>query len=506
VATDTITRLTDRATYWLSARGRSIGEWWMPKGDLRRIVPRVAAVALAVIYFAIFYRLVWLRHDRFGTFDYDLGMYDQGIWLLSKGSGFMTVRGMQVFGHHANLGFLLFVPAYWLGAGPHFLNFMNTLGVVACVLPIYLLGRHHLRSDWAGFWLSAAYLFHYVPQWMIQETFHPENLAAPFIFGAFWFATTKRWKPYWWCIALALIWKEDVALVVAMMGVLVFFMFGDRRRGVWTLAVGAGWFVVATKGIIPYFSPDGAVFDGLFGALGNSATDVVITSITHPTLAGEALAEHGADKGALQMMRPFAFAAIPSPHVLLLGLPQHLVNFLSAQSFTWNTTAHYAMFPFVAVTLASIRTVATRSRKWVQWGVIAAMLCGVALTADQGAGPWSANYTSEVWAYNDTAQNRAVREMIRKIPGDAAVSADYYIVPHLAHRREIYTFPNPWISSNFGVNGRPTRSPGRVDYVIANKDPMTGDVRDTFDQLLEGSEFTIVDRSDDLYLLKRVNG
>jgi uncharacterized membrane protein len=414
------------------------------------------------------------------------------------------VRGMQVFGHHANLGYLLFVPAYWLGAGPHFLNFMNTLGVVSCVIPVYLLGRHHLRSDWAGLWLSVAFLFHYVPQWMIQETFHPENLAAPFIIGAFWFATTKRWKPYWWCIALALIWKEDVALVVAMMGILVFFMFGDRRRGVWTSVIGVGWFLIATKAIIPFFSPDGAVFDNLFGALGASATDVVVTMVRHPALAGKTLIDHGADKGAYQMMRPFAFAAIPSPHVLLLGLPQHVVNYLSAQNFTWNTTAHYAMFPYVAITLASIRTVATRSRRFIQWGVIVAMLAGVALTVNEGVGPWSTQYSSGIWPYNDTPEHAAVRDLITKVPDGAVVSADYYIVPHLSHRHEIYTYPNPWISSNFGVGGKPVRSPSRVEYVIARRGPMQGELAKLFDSLLAGPEFKVVGQHADLYLLKRV--
>lgn len=503
---DSIAGLTDRLSEWFRRRGALIEAWWTPKSVLRREVPRAAVLLGALAYFVVFYRLVWVRHDHFGTFDYDLGMYDQGIWLLSRGSGFMTVRGMQVFGHHANLGYLLFVPAYWLKAGPQFLDFMNTLGVVGCVIPIYFLGRHHLKSDWAGFWLSFAFLFHYVPQWMIQETFHPENMAAPFILGAFYFATVKKWRPYWCCIVAALIWKEDVALVVAMLGVVVFFLMKDRRRGVWTLATGAAWFVVATRVIIPLFSPNGAVYDDLFGALGSSATDVVLNTIRHPAVSGHVLMEHGADKGAFDMMKPYLFTSVASPFTLLLGLPQHVVNFLSAQSFTYATTAHYAMFPFISVTLASIRTAATRSRHAVRWGVIVAMVVGVLLTKDAGVGPWSSKYATGIWPLTDAPHNVWIREMMKKIPDDAVVSADYYLVPHLSHRHEIYTFPNPWISQNFGVGGKPRRSPDRIQYLMVATAPMQGAVKQMYDSIVASDQFVTVEQHDDLVLLKRRTG
>ncbi len=77
---------------------RSVWVWWAAHPNIRDRLPRYLAIAMCVVYFAVFERLVWLRHDHFGTFDYDLGMYDQGIWQLAHGRGFMTVRGMHIFG------------------------------------------------------------------------------------------------------------------------------------------------------------------------------------------------------------------------------------------------------------------------------------------------------------------------------------------------------------------------------------------------------------------------
>ena len=486
--------MTERARTWSPvawvARAKETTATWTRDDVLRRILPRIAFALLLLIYTIVMYRLVWRRHEFFGTFDYDLGMYDHGIWQLAHGRGFMTTRGMHVFGHHANVGFLLFVPFYWLGAGSHFLNLVNTLAVVACAIPLYAMGRKGLRSDWAGLLIAVAYLFHFVPQWMIQETFHPENLAAPFIIGAVWFATERRWRPYWICIALALIWKEDVALVVAMLGTAVAIMTGEVKRGALTILAGAVWFVVAVKGIIPFFSPEGAVFDGLFPAeLGSSAEEVVINGVRHPSRVGFHLKENGAEAGAFDLMRPYAFTAVASPHLLLLGVPQHVVNFLSIQNFTWSTRAHYVMFPFVAVTLASVRTVITRTRVWLSWLLIAAMLGGVWLTRDQGVGPWAEPSRQGHWPGEDAIVNPALREGLALIPDDAVVSAPYMLVPHLSHRLEIYTFPNPWRSSNFGPGVEPlTRDPGRVDILIIRPETLAGPDVETYDQIVAAGD------------------
>ena len=496
-------RRVDASTAELDRIGTVLWGRWEQTNLLRRWAPRLLFGVLFIWYFVTFERLVWMRHSNFGTFDYDLGMYDQGVWLLSRGRQFMTVRGMKVFGHHANIGYLLFVPAYWLGfGGAQFLDIMNTLGVMLVTIPLFALGRRHLRSDWAGLLLAAIYLFHFVPQWMIQETFHPENLAAPFLVGAFYFASASRWRAYWWCVAFALIWKEDVGLYVLMMGVVVLLLFRARRVGVFTMIAGALWFLVATKAIIPFFSPEGAVFDNLFGALGASANAVVINSIRHPTLTGRILADHKAEEGALRIIRPYGYVPLGAPLLFLMGLPQHLVNFLSIQNFTWNPQAHYVMLPFTSVTLAGVRTVVTRTRVWLSWGLIAVMAIGVASTQDQGVGPWTQNGKAGFWPTTDSPRNVAIRKLMKKIPDDAIVSTSYFILPHMSHRPEIYTFPNPWRSQNFGVHGE-TRNPARIQYVLLNRDPLQGEDKTLFEQILASNEFDVLDRIGDLYLLKR---
>ena len=61
---------------------------------LRR--PSVAAGLLIATYIGVFGRLTWAQHENFGTFGYDMGLYDQGIWLLSRFQDpFVTIRGLH---------------------------------------------------------------------------------------------------------------------------------------------------------------------------------------------------------------------------------------------------------------------------------------------------------------------------------------------------------------------------------------------------------------------------
>jgi uncharacterized membrane protein len=510
----TVGAVVDDRTAQIQSRGR---EWWSRWEDatwVRRRVPQLALVVLLVWYFAVFEHLVWQRQANYGTFDYDLGMYDQAVWLLAHGRHFMTVRGMDVFGQHANFGFILFIPFYWLGAGSQFLDVMNTLGVVACAVPIYFLGKRHLRSDWAGLALAAVYLFHFIPQWMIHETFHPENIAAPALLGAFYFASVQKWKWYWWCVAFALIWKEDVGLYVLMMGVVIVLLYKARRVGIGTIVVGAVWFLFTTRVVIPAFSPSGAVYDSLFGVLGPTATDVVVNSIKHPTLFGRTLAQHKAEDGFVRMVRPLGYVPLGAPVVMLMGLPQHIINFLSVQSFTWDPTAHYFMFPFISVMAAAVRTVISRARVWMAWALMGVMVIGVVATQDQGVGPWTNNAAIGFWPTVSTPRDHKIANLMAKVPGGVAVSANSDLVPHLAHRPEIYTFPNPWRSSNFGPGSKPAhRSPHRVQWMLIEQGQLTGEDATLFTTILRSDQFSVVAMSnladpgtpaDNLYLMRRI--
>src|SRR5262249_39711365 len=66
----------------------------------KRPWPECVLALLVVVWSFEFIRLPMLRYDRYWTFGFDLGIYDQGTWLLSRGKDpFVTIRGLEIFGH-----------------------------------------------------------------------------------------------------------------------------------------------------------------------------------------------------------------------------------------------------------------------------------------------------------------------------------------------------------------------------------------------------------------------
>jgi hypothetical protein len=75
---------------------------------------------MMALFVGTFVWLTWLTHARFGSFGFDLGIFDQGVWLLSRlRDPFVTIRGLPLFGDHASYILVLVAPLYWLWADPH---------------------------------------------------------------------------------------------------------------------------------------------------------------------------------------------------------------------------------------------------------------------------------------------------------------------------------------------------------------------------------------------------
>ena len=129
----------------------------------------LAGVAAFTIVFG---RLGVTHYQNFGSWSFDMGIYDQGFWLVSRGGqSFITVRGLELWGHHVNLVALLFVPFYWLGAGPSFLYVAQAFALGSGRAAVYLIARDRFERPWVGVTFAAAYLMYAPIQWITSANF-----------------------------------------------------------------------------------------------------------------------------------------------------------------------------------------------------------------------------------------------------------------------------------------------------------------------------------------------
>ena len=160
---------------------------------------------------------------------------------------------------------------------------MQASGAIA----IFLLARDRLHDRWLAVALAAVLLLNPTYQWLTWEFFHPDALAiAPLLF-AYWAARTERWKWFVLFAVLAAACKEDVALAIAVMGVLIA-VRGNRKIGLITLGASIAWYTIATRVIIPWQNGIGPFYDSFFGDLGKNPIEVGTHLATHPREARRA--------------------------------------------------------------------------------------------------------------------------------------------------------------------------------------------------------------------------
>lgn len=467
-------------------------------------LPQALLVVLILVYVVVFGVLVWQRHDRFGSFGFDMGIFDQAVWLAARGKSLITVRGLDLFGHHANVAFYLLAPFSWLGAGPQFLNLLQVGALGLSAVPLYLLGRHRGLSPWIALAPAAAFLLHPSTGLLAWELFHPETIAIVFVLFAYLASVKERWGWYGAALIVAVAWKEDVALFAVVLGLLVF-VRGHRRVGGWTMGLSAAWFLFVNRILLTAVNGEGAFYDQFYGDLGGSPFDIAWTALVHPTQIIERLTSAEAIEYLWMLNAPFALVMLVAPAALLLAVPQLLGNLLSINAFTRDITYHYTALPLAAAALASVEGLAVVRRDRLIRRVLAGVMVLAALAgaARWGAAPFGDRYDEGLWPQAGDARRAVKERAVALVPDDAAVSATYHFVPHLSRRERIYEFPNPFAERNWGVRGEETHDPDTIDWIAVDRTIMGQKDRLVLEQALTRGDWEVLLNAGEIVVARR---
>ena len=481
---------------------RTFDAWGLPEGVL---------AVLVMVWCVEFTLLPKLRFDRFGTFGFDLGIYDQGTWLLSRGRDpFVTIRGLELFGHHANVFLLLLVPFYWIGAGPIFLLVVQVLAQASGAIAIFMLARDLLRSRWAGVALAATLLLNPTYQWLTWEFFHPDAVAIGPLLFAYWAARNRRWR--WFTVAaiLAVICKGDVALAIAVLG-LVILLRGDRHRGAIVAAASTAYFFIASRVLIPFENGIGPFYDSFFGDLGRSPTEVGFNALRHPTKTWHLATADDRRTWYWNTFAPWAFAPLLDLRVLAIAVPTIFVNVVSSFPYTRDYRFHYSAIVVAGCAVATVEAIAwisNRSKeRFVTQGVlVSVVLVSAAVTSVMwGCAQYSRNYGDGMWPLKSDPRVAIKQAAVKMVPAQATASVAYNIDTHMAHRAGIYEFPVPWCNVNWGVRGEHLDDPAKVEYLVLDRD-LVNDRRDRALLLdLLSDEFSIVSENQRILVAKRLH-
>jgi len=495
---------------------------------LERLGPPAVVVALVALYAGVFGHLTRRQHANWGSLGFDTGIYDQGMWLLSQGRDpFMTIRGMDYWGHHVALIGYLFAPVYRLGGGVEVVTAIHTAWVAVGAVPLWLLARDRwapVGSDGARSWrwvaLAApvAYLLHPAVNWVTWWLYHPDSLAITPLLFAWWLARAERWRWFAVACAVAMACKEDVALAVAVLGVVVVLRgrlfprsragLAQRRAGLLTVAAAAAWFLLVSKVVIPLRNDHApAFYESYFPSLGASLGEILRNLVLHPSRALRLVTRPRVPDYALKMLGPVGFLTpLLGPLGLLVAGPQLGVNLLVEVQDGATIKSQYASLPIVGLFLGVVEGIALLRRRPPLLRAAAVWLVGCAMIGSHlyGLAPLSRDFDRGVWADTPRHNVAELDQALATVPPLGGVAASWNVVTHFTHRPIVYEFPNPWVSSNYGPTGNDVGDPTTVDWIVVEHSALGDKEEALLARLLAvGGGFEAVQAGNDVTVARR---
>ncbi len=231
---------------------RALSALWRLSDPLRR---RKFLLLLVLVDTFLFSAISILRHRRFES-AWDLAVFDQAIWLYSRGGAAnVTVRTNlpeNLLGDHFHPIVALLAPGFWIIDRAEALLVTQGFLLALSVVPVFLFAerRHGKAVAWIS---SVAYSLYWGLQRTAEFEFHEIAIAVPLIAFAIYFIDLKARKGYFACLILLVFTKEDMPVLVAFFGIYLL-LLRQYKDGLISLLAGVACFPLITKVVIPFFS------------------------------------------------------------------------------------------------------------------------------------------------------------------------------------------------------------------------------------------------------------
>jgi uncharacterized membrane protein len=429
------------------------------------------------------------QHRAFETGRFDLGNMVQAVWSTAHGRPLDVTEldGEQInrLGAHVDPLLAAFAPLWWLWPSPAMLLVVQAVAIAFGALPVFWLARKHLASERIAALSALAYLLYPTVQWLALDDFHPVALACPLLLYGIWYLDEERLLAALPFLGLAVLTKEEVALVVAGLGVWCWLARG-RRAGAAIAVIGvvvAAFFLAV---VMPHFREgEPSAFYGRYENVGGSPLGILETAVTDPLVLLQALTEGRDLTYLLQLSLPLVGLFLAAPLLLVAALPELAANLLSETVTQTSIRLHYTA-PIAAILVAGAVFGAARFPRLIPL-LLAASLAGAVFL-----GPlWSGELVPERVSTHDRVAERAVA----LVPGDAPVSATNGLGAHLSARRRVFSFPVVREAEWVAVDLR------RPSYLDRNSTSSTAAV--PLAQLILSGDWSRVLDEDGIVVLKR---
>jgi uncharacterized membrane protein len=456
--------------------------------------------------YALVYGVITSIKFRFYLYsDFDLAIFTQATDQALRGKLFISIRGMNWLGDHVSLILFVIAPLYAVLRHPMTLLLLQCVILALGALPVFALARRELGHEGVALTFAALYLLHPAVGYTNLFEFHPEVLATSTLLATFWALSARRLGFTILFAGLSLACREDVAMVVMMLGLASLLPGRPRRFAFALLALAVGSLVLSFAVIRPAFSSTAAEYGRMYEDWGATLGEVAWNVLKDPLRAIGTFFSTAGDPGDTLLKRhywphmlvPLLFLPLLSPVTLAVALPVLAEHFLSSRSQQHWMHYQYTALVTPVLVVAAVRGLGNLVRlvaggrsapaaighpgraRWLAVAVAGAALLA-SLVCNLLYGPllrqgWIAvpGLPQRNWPSAHDRTRRAIRDrMVARAPREGGVVAGFEFLARLASRRNVHSLHHLY-SGFYTFSTQPYPVPSGIATLLAD----VGDVR-----------------------------
>lgn len=447
-----------------------------------------------IIFFTFIYAFAAIiRHNHFESFAFDLGIFDQAIWLYSRFKiPYSTIKGMIILGDHFTPSLAFLAPFYWIYSDVKTLLFLQALIIGLGALPIFLIAKKFLKNILLSLIISFSYLMYFGLQNALLFDFHEIVILTGLIPWLIYVAIEKKWLAYFLLLLIIIGLKEDAPIITASIGLFFMVKFREYRIGLITIIISVISFFLITKYLIPKINPAGFHYQPIIPVTPYDWWE----TFTYPPVKIKTL---------IVSFLPFLFLPIFSLSGLIPIFVHFLEHFPGKELIgRWDIYLHYRapLASFMAIgTIFGISSIFQRLKNQRNKVTANLLLAGsiVMMTLfTQYFFHLPLNSLFKKAFYRKSPFMEDINSVIAKFPKNASLSTQNNIAPHVSHREKVFLFPQVKDTDYILLDLRENQPPNNFfpyEYHYSKINAFN---------LIKNKQYKIIEQKGEVYLLKKI--
>jgi uncharacterized membrane protein len=409
---------------------------------------------LVSISFLILFLCSSLKHGFFQSTTWDLGIFDQAVYLISQGQPpISSFLGYHILGDHAALILYPLALLYWIHPNVHWLLLVQALALALGAYPIFRLTLLAGLTSAQGMVAAVVYILYPVIFNINLFDFHPDVIALPALIWMILAARSRQIGQFCIALVITLSCKAVLSLTTAAMGLWLIFFEKRKWYGIIALVGSIAWFIIATQVIIPTVGSEAASITrhlSRYGALGNSFSDILLNIFLKPQIVLGMIFSYRTFRYLVFLFLPIIYIFTNrNPRFLLQfipALPVLMMNILSREEAQRSMVHQYSLpiLPFMMLAVISYLETTPELPKFLKHKNYTLTLCWAVLAFLI----FSRIYFFFGSCYQTADTLQANREAISRIQTKENVLTTAEIAPHLTQRPQI-TFTQSGVNPVF---------------------------------------------------------